>query len=125
MTSERIQRQIERLLDQAEEAISTGDWSAARMHAQSVLALDESNTDAQAYIAAADKAGVSADPGETRQPSAEATTPPPSLPQPTSFAGGRYTVTKFLGEGGKKRVYLAQDMTLDRDVAGSICPRGR
>ena len=30
---------------------------------------------------------------------------------------GRYQVKKFLGEGGKKRVYLAADTLLDRDVA--------
>jgi len=44
---------------------------------------------------------------------------PPS-PQPTSFAGGRYKVKKFLGEGGKKKVYLAHDTTLDRDVAFAL-----
>ena len=38
-------------------------------------------------------------------------------PEPTSFAGGRYQVKKLLGEGGKKRVYLAHDTVLDRDVA--------
>jgi eukaryotic-like serine/threonine-protein kinase len=44
----------------------------------------------------------------------------PSLPQPTSFAGGRYQVKKFLGEGGKKKVYLAHDTTLDRDIAFAL-----
>ena len=39
------------------------------------------------------------------------------VPEPTSFAGGRYQVKKFLGEGGKKRVYLAHDTVLDRDIA--------
>ncbi|MGD0795998.1 MAG: protein kinase, partial [Dehalococcoidales bacterium] len=39
---------------------------------------------------------------------------------PTSFAGGRYQVKKFLGEGGKKKVYLAHDTTLDRDVAFAL-----
>jgi len=38
-------------------------------------------------------------------------------PEPTSFAGGRYEVRRFLGEGGKKRVYLAHDTVLDRDIA--------
>jgi serine/threonine protein kinase len=37
-----------------------------------------------------------------------------------SFADGRYTVTDFLGEGGKKKVYLAHDNTLDRDVAFAL-----
>ncbi len=37
--------------------------------------------------------------------------------QPAAFAAGRYQVKKLLGEGGKKRVYLAHDSVLDRDVA--------
>ena len=35
----------------------------------------------------------------------------------SSFANGRYQVKKLLGEGGKKKVYLAHDSVLDRDVA--------
>ena len=41
----------------------------------------------------------------------------PSLRSGQVFAGGRYQVNKFLGEGGKKRVYLAHDTLLDREVA--------
>ena len=44
---------------------------------------------------------------------------PPS-PEPTSFAAGRYQVKKLLGEGGKKKVYLAHGNTLDRDVAFAL-----
>jgi tetratricopeptide (TPR) repeat protein len=47
---------------------------------------------------------------ETAQPS----------PEPTSFADGRYQVKKFLGEGGKKKVYLTHDTLLDRDVAFAL-----
>ncbi|HEY5638927.1 MAG TPA: protein kinase, partial [Dehalococcoidia bacterium] len=36
---------------------------------------------------------------------------------PASFAAGRYEVQRFLGEGGRKKVYLARDKRLDRDVA--------
>ena len=39
---------------------------------------------------------------------------------PTSFAGGRYRVKKFLGEGGKKKVSLTHDDVLDRDVAFAL-----
>ncbi len=39
---------------------------------------------------------------------------------PTAFANGRYQVKKFLGEGGKKKVYLAHDTELDRDVAFAL-----
>jgi tetratricopeptide (TPR) repeat protein len=44
---------------------------------------------------------------------------PPSR-EPTSFADGRYQVNKFLGEGGKKKVYLTHDTILDRDVAFAL-----
>jgi tetratricopeptide (TPR) repeat protein len=44
----------------------------------------------------------------------------PSIVEPTSFAEGRYQVKKFLGEGGKKKVYLAHDTMLDRDVAFAL-----
>src|SRR4030095_9956258 len=37
-----------------------------------------------------------------------------------SFVGGRYQVKRFLGEGGKKRVYLCHDTKLDRDVAFAL-----
>jgi eukaryotic-like serine/threonine-protein kinase len=54
-------------------------------------------------------------------PTAEEPAPArPSTPQPTSFASGRYQVKKFLGEGGKKKVYLAYDTLLDRDVAFAL-----
>jgi hypothetical protein len=36
---------------------------------------------------------------------------------PSAFASGRYEVERFLGEGAKKRVYLARDTRLDREVA--------
>jgi tetratricopeptide (TPR) repeat protein len=39
---------------------------------------------------------------------------------PTSFVNGRYQVKKFLGEGGKKKVYLVHDTLLDRDVAFAL-----
>jgi len=51
---------------------------------------------------------------------AEPVPPSPPSPEPTSFAAGRYQVKKFLGEGGKKKVYLVHDTLLDRDVAFAL-----
>src|SRR6266581_4188723 len=47
-------------------------------------------------------------------------TPAPSAALPQSFTDGRYQVKRFLGEGGRKRVYLAHDSKLDRDVAVAV-----
>ena len=61
--------------------------------------------------------------GECGQPLASGQvkeTPAKPSSIPTSFANGRYQVKKFLGEGGKKKVYLAHDTVLDRDVAFAL-----
>jgi len=57
-----------------------------------------------------------------RPPSHPARTPvpQPAVNLPASFASGRYDVKGFLGEGGRKRVYLAHDSKLDRDVAFAL-----
>src|SRR3989338_7964320 len=56
---------------------------------------------------------------EQSQATPSTRTPAPSTmapsPLPPSFANGRYAVKKFLGEGGKKKVYLAHDTVLDRE----------
>jgi len=49
-----------------------------------------------------------------------AASPTPTPTVPTSFAARRYQVKRFLDEGGRKRVYLAHDTRLDRDVAFSL-----
>ncbi|MDZ4278138.1 MAG: protein kinase, partial [Dehalococcoidia bacterium] len=53
-------------------------------------------------------------------PSAAAPAPEPAPALPASFAGGRYQVQRFLGEGAKKRVYLARDSRLEREVALAV-----
>ena len=112
MLSDRIQRQIDRLLDEAETAVSDVSWDVVRDRAQSVLAFDPENSDALAFKAAAERAstlvGSSTDDGASTGAS-------PSLP--VSFKDGRYVVKKLLGEGADKRVYLVHDTLLDREVA--------
>ena len=56
MASERVQRQIDRLLDEAEAAITQHDWGVVRDRAESVLAIDPENADAITYLASADRA---------------------------------------------------------------------
>ena len=59
--------------------------------------------------------------GETAPQSTGLASPIPTARElPDTFDNGRYQVQKFLGEGGKKMVYLAHDETLDRDVAFAL-----
>src|SRR2546426_951098 len=39
---------------------------------------------------------------------------------PASLGAGRYQTKSFLGEGSRKRVWLAHDTRLDRDVAVAV-----
>jgi len=43
-----------------------------------------------------------------------------SVSFPGALGGGRYRIERFLGEGGRKRVFLAQDSRLDRPVAIAV-----
>ena len=92
MASERIQRQIDRLLDQVEEAVELLDWHVVRSRAQAVLALDPENADAVTFLASAERALGGSPPltiaeSVTSEPSAITV---PTDDQPSSFAGGRY-----------------------------------
>ncbi len=118
MATNRTQRQIDRLLDEAEEAFAEIDWDRVRDTAGRALLLDPENQDAINFLGAADRAlGRVAESPST----SETTSPrPQEALQPTSFANGRYEVKRFLGEGGKKKVYLAQDTLLDREVAFAL-----
>jgi len=89
MASDRIQRQIERLLDEAEEAITNEDWALVASRARAVLRLNPESSDALSYLAAAERDA------ETSQSQSEGTgsSAVPLHDQPTSFANGRYQVT--------------------------------
>ena len=50
MASERVQRQVDRLLDEAEQASEREDWETVRNRARRVLAFDPDNKDAQAFL---------------------------------------------------------------------------
>src|ERR671911_3212168 len=57
-----------------------------------------------------------AEPAQASRPAAEA------LPSdvPSEIAAGRYRPRQFLGQGGRKRVYLADDAATDREVAVAL-----
>ena len=120
MPSERMQRQIDRLLDEAETAAAQEDWARVADRARKVLAVDANNEDAASFLSMAE--GQENQPRhETRKPAASSSIDSEPLPTlPASFADGRYTVKAFLGEGGRKKVYLAHDAKLDRDVAVAV-----
>jgi hypothetical protein len=117
MTSERVQRQIDRLLDEAERAAGERTWAVVKDRTEHALTFDPGNADALALLAAAER-GLGQAGGTMSLPAPPAT--PTAAPQPASFANGRYVVRRFLGEGGKKKVYLAHDTLLDRDVAFAL-----
>src|SRR5438309_304686 len=101
MHSERTQRQIDRLLDEAEEAIRQLDWPTVLARVAAVLAMDPDNQDALSYQAAAGRGGHAAPVPAVAGSQAPDVHPDPVPLQPTSFGNGRYEVKRFLGEGGK------------------------
>ena len=122
MASDRFQRRIDRFLDQIEAAADQRDWDRVAQLSEDVLSVDPDNTDALRYFEAA-KRNI----GSAPEPQADRSVEPTQRPKltirsdhPTSFVNGRYQVKRFLGEGSKKKVYLAQDTTLDREVAFAL-----
>ena len=78
MTTERIKRRIERLLDQVEEAADAEDWETVQRLSLQVLDMDEGNVDAQTFSRMAERSRGGAPP-----PAAPTA---PATPTPTSSA---------------------------------------
>ena len=114
MASERTQRRIEILLDQAEEAITDEAWQTVSSRARSVLALDPGNVDAANFLAAADRAvGGTASTAPTMQPSAE----PPTASAPD--AERRQLTVMFCDLQGSTALSQQLDPEVLRDVIRS------
>jgi hypothetical protein len=86
MPSERVQRRIDDLLDQTEEAVKATEWSRVRELAEAVLVADPQNEDAKTFLAMAERATeVGTGPAEASAPGStpaalSSAEPPPSTP---------------------------------------------
>jgi len=56
MATERIQRRIDLLLDEADQAVANSEWELVLDRAKNVLAFDPENQDALAFLTAAERA---------------------------------------------------------------------
>ena len=89
-------------------------------HAPLSSSTTEQQTDVTAVVERGGDNTISSDPSPpllTEVTPAEDAT---DTEEPLTFSDGRYEIAKFLGEGGKKKVYLAKDSLLDRDVAFAL-----
>jgi len=90
MLSDRVQRQVDRLLDQAEEAIALRQWEDLRATCETLLSLDPDNSDAARYLILANDSLATevvsdssdiVEPSEDPTPEAEADASPPDASQ--------------------------------------------
>ena len=70
MVSERGKRRIERLLDEADEAVSKLDWETVRDRAQAALVFDPENPDALELLSGAERALAGPVPSPNNEPTA-------------------------------------------------------
>jgi hypothetical protein len=117
MAGGRIELLVTQLLDEAQQAYVEGRWDVVRDRAGKVLGLDPDNVDARALLVAAERQTDTSGASENAV-GVQAAEAVEQVPE--SFADGRYVVRRFLGEGGKKRVFLAHDSLLDREVAFAL-----
>ena len=86
MESEQLQQQIDRLLDEAEQAVSRLDWITLQKPAQDVVAIDPNNQEGQAFPSAAEWALSASGPQATNQAATAPLTNSEIPDQPTIFS---------------------------------------
>ena len=117
MASERVQRQIDRLLDEAEEASARQDWDVVRARAQHVLTFDPDNADALAFLSAAERALGATPDSAPPMPHAETTpTEPPSAVVTAPEAERRQLTVMFCDLQGSTALSQQLDPEELRDV---------
>jgi predicted ATPase/class 3 adenylate cyclase len=113
MPTERVQRQIDRLLDETEAALAQLDWPEVRARADAVLALDPENEDARTFLAAAERAGAT-----------NGAAPAASSPTATPTAQERRQVTVFFSDlSGFTALNEKLDPEDVRDIVNKIWDR--
>ena len=121
VSSVRVQRQVVRLLGELEEAVISRHWEAVREKCNDVLALEPNNVDAQAFLAAAQRAlGEDSSDGSATGQSAHSSMSMDLSGASVTVINGRYSLGRMIGEGAKKHVFEARDALLDRDVAIAV-----
>ena len=118
MVTERIQKAIDSLLEEAVAAISRSDWAAVRDRAQNALALDPENLDANALLAAADWA-LMAIPDSPPIVQRVNDTTPLSIPATASEAERRQLTVMFCDLQGSTALSQQLDPEELRDVIRS------
>ncbi len=98
---------IDRLAHEVDAAVSGGEWQKVLRLCDQILGIDPENDVGRSARFTASRQLRATKEGCGEKPE----------PLPASFLNGRYCVTALIGEGKRKKVYLAQDTALDRDVA--------
>jgi len=86
MPSERVQRQIDRLLDEADEAAFRLEWAVVRDRARAALAYDPDNADARTYLETAER-GLASDAAPAARAGRMPALPAEALPLPSGVSG--------------------------------------
>ena len=125
MSSERVTRHIERLLDELDLALEAREWEKVRDLASDVLRLDPDNRDAAAFLAAAERDTVGASGSGTPSGEPDHTPTGPAAPEttPTSFANGRYQVTGSQSAGGPQFVVIDTRTGLAKPISDGLSTR--
>ena len=122
MPSDRIQRRINALLDEADEAVTARRWDEVAEKGRAVLVIDEANEDAVAFLKMAEANGATA---AGAQPSAEAARSGTRRLRAHLLRRRPLRRGAFPWRRRQKLVYLAHDELLDRDVRGGGPERSR
>ena len=118
MSSERFQRQIERLLDEAEAAVFVFDWEKVRQCSQAVLAIDPENADGLTFLATVERAlSESPEPPPSLEPAI--TTPPTPTYAGTPEAERRQLTVMFCDLQGSTALSQQLDPEELREVIRS------